>query len=230
MPRRYDSADAKRRILSVCVRLFIENGYSKSTNVEILKQADVTSSTFYNIFHSKDGVLEELTGFMFENQFEMANAIIKEKNDPVLLYSVETAIQLTLAELNEHLREIYVEVYSQPRIAEIIYRKTTEKIQYIFSSYLPDYSPEKFFELEIGSSGIMRNYMAYSCNENFTLENKIHRFLEMSLKVYNVPDQKRKEVIDFIMNIDMVSTANAVMEKLFSALEMKYDFKLTNHR
>ena len=65
MSRRYDKEDAKRRILSVCVRLFIEKGYSRTTNAEILRLADVTNGTFYNIFKSKDGILLELTEFMF---------------------------------------------------------------------------------------------------------------------------------------------------------------------
>ena len=29
MPRRYDSADAKRRILTACVRFFLEKGYTR---------------------------------------------------------------------------------------------------------------------------------------------------------------------------------------------------------
>ena len=40
MPRRYDREDAKRRILSVCVKLFIERGYEKTTTAEILEKAD----------------------------------------------------------------------------------------------------------------------------------------------------------------------------------------------
>lgn len=75
--RRYDKEDAKRRILSVCVRLFIEKGYSRTTNAEILRLADVTNGTFYNIFHSKDGILLELTEFMFSNQFGIANQLVE---------------------------------------------------------------------------------------------------------------------------------------------------------
>lgn len=54
MPRRYDREDAKRRILSVCVKLFIERGYEKTTTAEILEKADVTNGTFYNIFSTKE--------------------------------------------------------------------------------------------------------------------------------------------------------------------------------
>ena len=72
MARRYDKEDSKRRILSACVKLFIEKGYHNTTLAEILREADVTSSTFQNIFRTKDGVLMDLVEFMFENQFGMA--------------------------------------------------------------------------------------------------------------------------------------------------------------
>ena len=109
MPRRYDSAAAKRRILSVCVRLFIEKGYRGTRMADIIHAADVSSSTFQNIFHSKDGVLMELVQFMFENQFALASSLTMGNTSPALLYAVETSIQLALAEINENLREIYVE-------------------------------------------------------------------------------------------------------------------------
>ena len=57
MPRRYDSADAKRRILTACVRFFLEKGYTRTTVAEIVKEADVSISTFQNVFRTKDGVL-----------------------------------------------------------------------------------------------------------------------------------------------------------------------------
>ncbi len=222
--RRYDSADAKRRILSVCVRLFIEKGYQESKMAEILKEADVTSSTFHNIFRTKDGVLMDLTEFMFESQFEMANEIAKRVQSPVLIYAVETAIQLTLAELNENIREVYVEAYSQPKIAEYIYGKMTQKLYHLFSAYLPEYNESNFYELEIGTAAVMRGYMSRPCDIYFTLERKLACFLRITMGAYSVPAEEQERALAFVAQIDVRKTANEVMRKLFSALEMKYDF------
>ena len=227
MPRRYDKKGSRRRILSVCVKLFIEQGFKRTTNAEILELADVTSSTFYNIFKTKDGVLFELTEFMFENQFSIAENLANQNASPVMIYAVETALQMTLTELNENLREIYVEAYSQPHIAEYIYQNTTNELYKIFGSYLPEYSISDFYELEIGSAGIMRGYMSRPCDKYFTLEKKLNRFLRMSLSAYNVPAEEQNQAVDFVMSLDIVSTANIVMKKLFEALAMKFDFTLS---
>ena len=61
MARRYDSKEAKRRILTACVRLFLEKGYTNTKVAEILKEADVSAGSFQNIFRTKDSVLTELS-------------------------------------------------------------------------------------------------------------------------------------------------------------------------
>jgi len=102
------SLPAKKRILAVCVRLFLEKGYKKTTLAEIIDKANVSYSSFQNIFRAKDGVLTELVEFMFSTQFGMARQLAGADLPPVYVYAVETAIQMTLTELNENLREIYI--------------------------------------------------------------------------------------------------------------------------
>lgn len=225
MSKKYNKQESKRRILSVCVKLFIEKGYHKTTLAEILSRSGTTSSTFQNIFRSKDGVLLDLTEFMFENQFSSARSIAGEEFPPIFLYAAETAVQLALTELNENLRDIYVEAYSDERIAEYIFEKTSTELYRIFSAYNPALNESDFYELEIGSSGIMRNYMARRCDKYFTLEKKLERFLNMSMGAYNVPKAEREKAIAFVKSIDIREMAKQIMEKLFDSLAMHFDFE-----
>ena len=137
MPRKYDSKESKRRILSACVRLFIQKGYHSTTLAEILKEADVTNSTFQNIFHTKDGVLLNLTEFMFDSQFAAARNVGQKELLPVYIYAAETAIQLTLTELNENLRDIYVEAYSNRNTTEYIFQRTSTELSMQTARHLP---------------------------------------------------------------------------------------------
>lgn len=226
MPRRYDSADAKRRILTACVRFFLEKGYTHTTVAEIIKEADVSISTFQNIFHTKDGVLVELVQFMFGNQFDMAGQITGKNLPPIYLYAVETSVQLALTELNENLREIYLEAYNHTETSEYIYQQTSTKLYHIFGSYLPGYTESDFYELDIGSAGIMRGYMSRPCDKYFPLEKKISRFLSMSLSAYAVPQEEQQQVLDFIAGLDIRAIALQVMQQLFRALAMRFSFTL----
>ena len=220
------SLAAKKRILTACVRLFLEKGYKGTTIAEILREADVSASTFQNIFHAKDGILVELVEFMFGNQFRMARQMAGETLPPVYVYAAETAIQMTLTELNENLREIYLEAYTQPETTEYIHQNTSTELYRIFSPYLPGYTESDFYELEIGSAGIMRGYMARRCDKYFTLERKLRRFLVMSLSAYKVPEEVQAQVLDFIAALDVRKRAEQVMHQLFAALAMRFEFSL----
>ena len=218
------SLPAKKRILTVCVRLFLEKGYKKTTLAEIIQKADVSYSSFQNIF--RDGVLNELVEFMFSSQFGAARRITGEKLPPVYVYAVETAIQITLTELNENLREIYLEAYTQKEASEYIFRETAKELQRIFGSYLPGFSSRDFYDMEIGSASMMRGYMAYPCDEELTLEKKLRLFLMMSLKVYNVPEYETEQIVQFVGRLDIRSISEQVMQELFRELAMHFEFSL----
>ena len=223
MDLRRDSSETRRKILTVCVRLFLEQGYKSTSVSQIVDEAGVARGSYLNLFPTKDKILLDLTETMFGGQFGMARSIADTKLPPVYAYAVETAIQLTLTELNENLREIYIEAYSLPETSEYIYLHTTAELKQIFSANFPDYSDSDFYEMEIGTAGLMRNYMARKCDIHFPLERKLSRFLTAAMRVYRVPEE---QTVRFVERLDIRSIAERVMYTLFQTLAMHYDFSL----
>ena len=66
---RIDSSETKRKILTVCVRLFLEQGYKNTSVSQIVDEAGVARGSYLNLFPTKDRVLLELTETMFGGQF-----------------------------------------------------------------------------------------------------------------------------------------------------------------
>lgn len=222
------SKDAKSRIMNACVRMFIEKGYKKTTMLDIINEANVSAGTFQNIFKTKDGVLKELVDVMFDKQFEMARMFTTKEIEPAVLYALETSVQLTIAELNENLREIYVEAYTNPVISEYICQKTSNELYTIFGKYLPTYQESDFYEIDLGTSSIMRGYMARPCDMYFTLKRKLTRFLYMTLSAFKIPEEVQNSIVSKIMALDIVKIANDVMKKLFEMLAMEFNFNYTD--
>ena len=214
----------EKRILQACVRLFLENGYHQTTMLQILKEAQVSSSSFQNLFRSKDGVLLELVDFMFENQFGMARNVAGAELPPVYVYAAETALQITLTELNDNLRQIYLEAYTQQRLLDYIQRATAKELHRIFGPYQPELTERDFYELELGTAGLMRGYMANPCTAEFPLERKLEKFLTLALRGYKVPEEEVQQVLSFLGGLDIRGIAQKVMEELFRKLAMRYDF------
>lgn len=223
---RKDGIETRNKILTVCVHLFLEQGYKNTTITQITEEAGISRGSFQNFFPTKDAVLLELVKTMFGGQFGAAKSIVGDNLQPVYIYAVETAIQLTLTELNESLREIYIEAYTVPYIAEYIFLQTTAELKQIFGGNFPGYTECDFYEMEIGTSGLMRNYMVKKCDIHFPLEHKVNRFLSAAMRVYNVSEEDREKVLAFVAALDLKTISTEVMHKLFAALEMRYDFKL----
>ena len=227
MALRKDTLATKRRILSVCVRLFLQQGYHATPISQITAEANVSVGTFQNIFRTKDAVLHELIGFMFSGQFAAARRMTGLDLPPLYIYAAETAIQLALTELNETLRDIYLVAYSLPETSEYIHRQTAAELLAIFGPNFPGCGPQDFYELEIGTAGLMRGYMAEKCGLYFPLERKLERFLTAAMRVYRVPEPDQQAVLSYIAGLDVKALASGVMQRLFSLLEMTFDFKLT---
>lgn len=223
---RRDSSETKRKILTVCVRLFLEQGYKNTSVSQIVDEAGVARGSYLNLFPTKEKILLDLTETMFGGQFGMARSITDTKLPPVYAYALETAIQLTLTELNENLREIYIEAYSLPETSEYIYLHTTAELKQIFGANFPDYSDSDFYEMEIGTAGLMRNYMARKCDIHFPLERKLSRFLTAAMRVYRVPEDELEQTVRFVERLDIRSIAERMMHSLFQTLAMHYDFSL----
>ena len=223
--RRYDSQDARRRVLAACARLFLEKGYTNTRMVDILKDADVSASSFQNIFRTKDGVLTAFVEIMFSGQFDAARQLAADAPTPAHVYAVETALQLALTELNENLRDVYVEAYTCPDTLVLIHRRTAGELQAVFGAYLPEATAADFLEMEVGTAGMMRAYMVCRCTADFPLERKISRFLTMSLRVFRVPEDERARIITHVATLDMYLLARRVMNMVQRMAEQDHEAK-----
>lgn len=212
----------QQKVLRAAVALFLEKGYTRTTTGEIAKAAGIGQSSFFHVFPSKEALLLELVQRMFTGQFALAGQHSGEQ-DPVLLYAVETALQLHIAELTEPLRELYVTGYSLPTTSAYIYNSTAKRLQTIFGPYLPEAQPKDFYEMEIASAGIMRGFMSVPCDLYFTPKAKITRFLDCTLRIYNVPEEKRTAVTATVLQMDLHTMAADIIQKTVQQAEKGFE-------
>ena len=209
----------RNKMLHAAIKLFLKNGYEKTTTASIAKEAGMTPSSFFAAFENKEELLLTLAKIMFTNQFESASQFGGVSDDPVLFYSIETSLQLYITELSEPLRELYVMAYSLPTTSEYIYGSMAERLQKIFSKFMPDAKLKDFYEMDIASAGIMRAYMAKPCDLYFTIENKLTRFLQSSLTLYSVPREVQANITDTILKMDLRSYAEQMIQKMIEMAE-----------
>lgn len=209
----------RKKILSASIKVFLEKGYEGATAKEIADLAGISAGAPFSLFGNKEGVLLELVRMMFSGQFELAESLTGADGDPLLLYGVETALQLHITELSWQLRELYVMAYSLSSTSEFLYEQTAARLSVIFGPYLPHCENKDFYELEVASASIMRGFMAKPCDIYFTIERKLRRFLQCCFKLYDVPPEKYEPVIERVLQMDIKHMAKQMIARTVQTSE-----------
>lgn len=217
----------RKKILSASIKVFLEKGYEGATAKEIADLAGISSGSPFSLFGNKEGVLLELVRMMFSGQFDLAYSLIGKDADPLLLYGVETALQLHITELSQQLRELYVMAYSLSSTSEYIYEQTAARLSVIFGPYLPHCEDKDFYELEVASASITRGFMAKPCDLYFTIERKLRRFLQCCYKLYDVPPEKYEPVVERVLQMDLKRMAKALIARTAQAAEENFQLTMT---
>lgn len=159
---------------------------------------------------------------MFSSQFQGAQALLGDSFFPVQMYAIEAALQLAMTEQDENMRDIYLTAYMLPSTSAFIYHQTAKELSILFGERMPEYSEQDFFECEIGTGNMMRGYISIPCDETFTLEKKIHRFLDLSLAAYRVSETQRREAIDSVLLFDLRAIARHMIVSVMEWIQIGF--------
>ena len=216
------SEKVKSKVLHSAAKLFLAKGYTNTTLRELAAMSGVNYGSLTFTFKNKETILSELVGFVLDGQFEFTEKLLNGKtDDKILFYAVETTLQLYMAESSEHIRELYSLSYSLEASSDIIYTKITKKLAEIFKEQYPNYTQGEFYEKELASAGIMRNYMTRPCGIYFTMDRKVKAFLENTFLLYEIPREKIEEAIKFVSRFDFKSLAKQIIDNMLAYLESK---------
>lgn len=216
-----EGMSTKDKVLYAAASLFWEKGYEKTAMVEIAARAGVNRGSVFFAVKNKENLLRILVSYVLESMFSSSHLIVGEIDDPVLCYTVETALQLYMAESREEVRELAAVAYTLPTTSDLIYRKTAKRLLELFGQYNPHWEEKDFFEREIASGSIMRGYMARPCDMYFTMERKMQLFLETTLVIYNVPKEKTEEAVKFLFKYDFKDIAERAIRNMLNVLKGK---------
>ena len=218
----------RNKILRSAVKLFLEGGYEKTPTANIAQAAGMAPSSFFAAFENKEALLYTLTESMFESQFDNTEKLIGSSADPLLVYAVETALQMYITELSEPLRELYVMAYSLPTTSEYIYQNTAKKVGTLFKDYVPGAQEKDFYEMDIASAGVMRGFMAKHCDLYFTIDQKLKRFLGCCFTLYHVPQEKQDEVIGAVLAMELKPIAEKIIADTVARAEQGFEEIMAN--
>ena len=220
----------RRRILNASAKVFLEYGYNGASSKMVARLAGVSNGSPFFLYGNKEGVLLELVKLVYAEQFRMTDELIGKDADLLLFYAVETALQMHIAELSDALRDLYVMAYTLPSTAEYIHQSTKTKLAEIYAKQFPNADVEEFYELEIASSGVLRNYMVKPCNEQMPMARKLQCYLSCCFRIYKVPEAQYQPVIDRVLTMDLRPAAQQTVDRIMALVDDGFSSAMNESR
>mgnify|MGYP000143369942 CR=1 FL=1 len=146
-------------------------------------------SSFFRAFPSKEALLLELDKRMFSGQFTLAEqhsaarALRGGDGYPAPHRRADRAAAGVVCDgiLSAHHRGISLQKHNEAAASHL-------------RALSAGGTAQGLYEMEIASASIMRGFMSVPCDVYFTMDAKISRFLDCSLKLYDVPKEKRAAI------------------------------------
>ena len=222
MSRTYKTNSRKYEIVKIANSLFLEKGFTNTTASEISKALDISTGNLTYHFPTKEHLLYELVKELCEFQWDTINKYVELGTSPLLAYALEIAAQTALCDEDEIARDFYVSAYTLPMTLAEIRQWDAKKAQMLFAAYNPNWQDMEYMIAENSASGLELSALMTECNEAFTLEIKIASTLENLMRIYNIPESKRRNTIDEVLKLNYSDIGKGILIEFKNFLKHNY--------
>lgn len=200
----------KHEIIKTAATLFLEVGYSKTSPQMIAKELGISTGNLTYHYQTKEHLLAVLVEILCEFQEKLIGYEADKGLGPAMSICIELMTVAAACEENEAARDFFVSVFQSPMCIEYLRNNHVERAKRIFSEQCKNWTEEQFIEAEILIHGI--DYATIISNEaSLSLDARITGALNQILRIYNVPEEIRKEKISRVLALDCRNLGKCVL-------------------
>ena len=193
--------DTRLQIIRLGLKLFTEEGYTKTSAGRIAKELDISPGNITFYFPTKEHLLAVLTEELCDFQWLMLEQEVAEGKSSMLSYCLELVAVAAICEEDEVARDFYRSLYASPICLKVIRDSDAEKCRDIFGEYRPDWNDLRWQYTENLVSGI--EFATLMTDENeIPLNIQIEGALSTILGIYGVPDELKAIKIQKALSMD----------------------------
>ena len=211
-------SDTEIRIIKSATKLFLEQGFSKTTHRQIAEESGIGLGTITYHYKVKEDLLRVLMEELMDFHLDVIEDSQDRSGDILFSYAIEIAVQIALCETDDKAYDLYYAAYSHPATFDYIKDWASKKNFHLLKDTLPEWSEEDFRIVENITSGIELAAFTAPKNRYFSLNDKISLFLDSMMKIYNIPESARKATIDRVISLDCESIAKEMFAKFVNRL------------
>lgn len=202
MPHIYKKLpDTRLLIIREAARMFVEEGYSKSSISRLAANLDLSLGNITFYFKTKEHLLAVLVDEMIDYQRIMTEEATEEGKSSLLAYCLELTAMTAACEGSELARDFYASSYTSPLTLALVRETDTAKVKEIFAEFCPDFTEEQWTVTENIVSGI-EYATIMTREEDVPLDLQIRKTLDTILYLFGVPQELREAKIAKVLSMD----------------------------
>ncbi len=212
-------SDTEIQILRGATRLFLTQGFSKTTHRQIAAESGIGLGTITYHYKVKEDLLRVLIEELMDFHLDVIEESAEETKDNLFSYAIEIAVQIALCENDNKAWDLYYSAYSHPATFDYIKDWAAKKNYHLLKDRFPDMTEDDFRNLENVTSGIELAAFTSPKNRYFTLNDKISLFLDSMMKIYDIPEKERKATIEKVLALDYEKIAMDMFDRFVKRLD-----------
>lgn len=202
----------KLEIIRVACRMFLEEGYSKTTIRAIASELEISPGHLMFYFPTKEHLLAEMVEILCDFQWRLIKRITDEGASHLMAICFELTTMAAACEESDIARDFYIATYTSPLTLEIIRKNDAGRAHEIFGEYCPDWSETQFLEAETLISGIEYSTLMTTPSSS-SLDVRISGALNAIMAIYNVPGEIRRDKIKKALNMDYRAMGKQILSE-----------------
>ena len=212
----------KLEIIKTATSMFLDVGYSKTSPQMIAKELGISTGNLTYYYPTKEHLLEVLVEMLCDFQIKLLEYEAKEGMDSTMSVCIELMTVAAACEESEVAKDFFVSTFQSQKCLDYICKSHIARSKRVFAEQCKDWTDEQFAEAEILILGI--DYAAIiSTNSPLVFDVRIGGALNQILSIYNVPEEKRKEIIKKVLAMDCSGTGKMVLSEFISYVEKNID-------
>ena len=188
-------------IIMVASRMFLEDGYSKTTIRSIANKLGISPGHLMFYFPTKDHLLAEVVDMLCDFQWNLIKRVTDEGASQLMAVCFELTTMAAACEESEIARDLYISSYTHPLTLEKIRKNDAKRAHEIFGEYCKGWTESQYLEAETLISGIEYSTLM-TTESSSTLDVRISGALNVLLAIYNVPEEIRRDKIQKSLSLD----------------------------
>lgn len=211
--------NTRYKILLCATRLFLEKGYTDTYVTMITNMLKISTGNLTFHFPTKEHILAELVKEL--NVFQQQIEVDKELTEYSLpcAYLLELVMFSSICDKNPNIRDLIIAAYTHLLPLEIIRSNDTKRAMSVFGEFCGDWTETEFIQAENVVSGIEYAMFRTENTQQISFEQRVISSMDAIMKIYEVPESIRQDIIAQVMAVDYRSKGNLVFEEFAGYIE-----------